>query len=199
MLKKMITAKTKLLLLSSLLLGGCSESYLVLLKNPDGTVGEVVVKGTEGETVVSAENYAAKLNGSSKEAFLVSKEQLEKDFGQTLKARPPLPVNFLLYFQAGGTELTAESKALFPEITKTIAERQGVDISIIGHTDSVGSPQMNEQLALQRAVEISHLFDAAKLKIQEVTVTSHGEKNQLIKTPDESDEPRNRRVEITVR
>ena len=30
-------------------------------------------------------------------------------------------------------------------------------------------------------------------------VTSHGEKNLLVSTPDETEEPRNRRVEVTVR
>ena len=197
---KNLVASPSGLLFSCFLLTGCGPgSYVTLLENTDGSVGEVFVKNAAGETSINKAYYAASTDADAKETFAVSKKQVDKDFGAALKAQPELPVIFLLYFEGGGTELTQESKALLPEITKTILSRKGVDISIIGHSDSVGAADMNNKLALKRAEQISQLFDAQKLDIKEITITSHGEKNQLVKTPDETPEPKNRRVSITVR
>lgn len=115
-----ITIKYSFTILSILILASCaSKSYVALLKNTDGSVGEVVVLSPEGETIIASENHAAGIDGSSKQTFEVSKEQLEEDFGRALKAQPPLPIHFLLYFVSGGIELTQESQALIPEITAT--------------------------------------------------------------------------------
>lgn len=185
----------------SVLLVGCSgpESYVTLLENTDGSVGQVIVKGVEGETLIDKANTGANLDGSSKEAFVVSAEQLQKDFGQALQARPDLPETFLLYFEMTGMKLTAESEALIPKIKESISKHKAVDISIIGHSDTVGAEEMNAELALKRAAFVRDFFDAKALDIKEITLTSHGEKNLLVKTADEVKEPKNRRVEVTVR
>lgn len=197
---KNLVASPSGLLFSCLLLCGCGPgSYVTLLENADGSVGEVFVKNAAGETSINKAYYGASTEADEKETFVVSKKQVDKDFGAALKAQPALPVVFLLYFEGGGIELTQESKDLLPEISKTILNRKGVDISIIGHSDSVGAADMNDKLALKRAEQVSQFFDAQKLDIKEITVTSHGEKNQLVKTPDETAEPKNRRVSITVR
>jgi outer membrane protein OmpA-like peptidoglycan-associated protein len=70
---------------------------------------------------------------------------------------------------------------------------------VIGHTDTVGDSRDNEQLSLARAKSIASLLKEAKLDADKIVVESHGEKNLLVPTPDNTDEPRNRRVEITVR
>jgi peptidoglycan-associated lipoprotein len=188
------------MLMSLLVLNGCGpRSYVTLLNNADGSVGQVTVKGAEGETELTEANTGANLDGSSKQVFVVDNEQLQADFGAALKAQPTLPVSFLLYFEEGGTHLTSESAALLPQIIAAISARNAVDISVIGHSDTVGTAEINEKLARERAVVVSGFFDPVKLHIKEVTVTSHGEKNLLIATPDNTSEPRNRRVEVSVR
>ena len=74
------------------------------------------------------------------------------------------------------------------------------DISITGHTDTVGSDEDNVSLGLKRARSVAELFEGIKLVVRErIIVTSHGEKNLLIPTRDNVPEPRNRRIEVTVR
>ncbi len=63
----------------------------------------------------------------------------------------------------------------------------------------MGAPRTNVALGLKRAVTVRDLLVAAGLDPSTVEVTSHGEGDLLIQTPDETPEPRNRRVEITVR
>ncbi|MDT4291568.1 OmpA family protein [Methylomonas sp. MO1] len=179
-------------------LSGCAKSYLVLLEDHDGSTGKVIFSGANSETVIEQAGFGAALD-NSKTVFKVEQEKINKDFGRALASEPVLPEIFLLYFETGGTKLTAESAALIPKIIETAGKHPAADISVIGHTDTVGDAGKNEKLANERAVQVSRLFDPSKLDVKEVAVTSHGEKNLLIKTGDETSEPRNRRVEVTIR
>lgn len=184
---------------STALLGGCaSKSYVALLESPDGTTGKVFIKGAKGEQVIDRAGSAAPLDGS-KAAKAMPEEQLKKDFSEAMAARPALPERFILYFELGGAKLTPESEALLPKVIENAAKRPGVDVSIIGHTDTAGKADANEALALKRAQAVADMIKAKGLKVTALTVESHGERNLLIQTPDETPEPRNRRVEISIR
>lgn len=188
-------------LLATVLLSACASkpvSYVTLLESPDGTTGKVVVKGSKGEQVIDKARHAVPLDGSTA-AAPVDEEKFKKDFSDAIAARPLLPERFLLYFESGGAQLTAESAALLPKIIEATAKRPGVDVSIIGHTDTVGKAEVNEGLALKRAQAIADLIKEKGLKVGALSVESHGERNLLVKTPDETAEPRNRRVEISIR
>ncbi|BBL58920.1 OmpA family protein [Methylomonas koyamae] len=196
---KMPISKKFLTFAAALALTGCAESYLVLLEDHDGSTGKVTFNSRAGgETLVEAAGYGAALN-NDKTVFKVEQQRIEKDFGRALASEPVRPEVFLLYFETGGAKLTPESAALIPKIVEAAGNHPAADISVIGHTDTVGNADKNEKLARERAVEVSRLFDPSKLDVKEVTVTSHGEKNLLIKTPDETSEPKNRRVEVTIR
>lgn len=187
----------------ALLLTACAappklKSYVALLESPDGTTGKVVVKGDKGEQLIDRANTGVPLDGS-RPAVPVSDEQLKQDFGDTLAARPLLPDHFLLYFESGGAVLTAASAALMPKIIDSVTRRPGVDVSIIGHSDTVGKAEANAALALVRAQAIADMLKNMGMKATALSVESHGEANLLIKTPDETPEPRNRRVEISIR
>jgi adhesin transport system outer membrane protein len=110
-----------------------------------------------------------------------------------------LPEQFLLYFEPGGTELTPQSKALLPTILARANARSSVDLSVIGHTDTQGRAEANESLGRVRATAIAEQLIKLGLKAGSIAVESHGERNLLVATPDETAEPRNRRVEITLR
>jgi peptidoglycan-associated lipoprotein len=196
-----IVFNTLFLALVALFLSACASkpaSYVTLLESPDGTTGKVVVQGSKGEQIIDKARYAVPLDGSTA-AAPVNEEKFKKDFSEAIAARPLLPERFLLYFESGGAKLTAESAALFPKIIENAAKRPGVDVSIIGHSDTVGKADANEKLALQRAQAIAEQIQAAGLKVGALSVESHGERNQLVKTPDETPEPKNRRVEISIR
>jgi outer membrane protein OmpA-like peptidoglycan-associated protein len=195
---------TTALLLTLALLAGCatppapSRSYITLLESPDGTVGQVVVRGAKGEQQITQARYAAPLDGSAA-AAPVDEAQFQRDFAQAMAARPALPEHFVLYFETGGTRLTPESQALVPEILASAARRATVDMSVIGHSDTVGKPEINAAIALKRAQAIAELFQSRGLKVDALTVESHGSSNLLVPTPDQTAEPRNRRVEISIR
>lgn len=172
--------------------------YVVLLPSTHGTVGQVFVKGSKGEQTLTAAGSGTALNGATPPAP-VPQDQLMRDFGAALGARPALPEQFYLYFETGGARLTKESQALIPVILENAKNHGNADVSVIGHTDTVGKAEANALLAYQRAVSMTTLLRERGLQAATVTIESHGESNLLVTTPDETPEPRNRRVEIIIR
>lgn len=172
-------------------------SYAVLLPSPDGSVGQITVTGANGSQVLSQASSGAALDGSTA-PFAVSPAKLQRDFGAAMAARPPLPEHFLLYF-GQGSELTPASKVLLAQVLERAKARSALDISVIGHTDTQGAANTNEALALERANTIAAELRQLGLPDVVLSVESHGERNLLVPTADEVAEPRNRRVEITLR
>jgi outer membrane protein OmpA-like peptidoglycan-associated protein len=108
-------------------------------------------------------------------------------------------VHYLLYFDSNSTQLTAESRRLIPEVIRTIRERNSNDVSVVGHSDTTGNREYNYRLSLMRAQAVRQLLVDAGIDPSSLEITSHGKDNPLIPTGDGVAEPRNRRVEITVR
>ncbi|MEN9660027.1 MAG: hypothetical protein RL571_3492 [Pseudomonadota bacterium] len=182
----------------ALLLQACaSESYIVLLENPDGHTGAVTVSGEKGKQLIKKAGDGALLDGSQAPAP-VAPDKVREDFGEAMAARPKVPKRFILYFQID-TTLTAESEGQLPTIIAEAASRPAVDISVVGHTDTMGKADENAALALVRATLVANLLKEKGLKYHNMTIESHGERNLLILTPDEVYEPKNRRVEVSVR
>lgn len=184
--------------IATLMIAGCaSKSYIVLLESPDGTTGKVVINSLKGEQILDKARQGAALDGSAPVAF-VNDDKLTKDFGQAMAAQPKLPVRYLLYFRED-IQLTNESEALIPKIIAEAADWPAVDVSVIGHTDTIASDGYNEQLGLRRATAIVELLRTKGIKFHALTVESHGMHNLLVPTPPNTREPMNRRVEVSIR
>jgi outer membrane protein OmpA-like peptidoglycan-associated protein len=129
----------------------------------------------------------------------ISEEEVERLFGAVLAALPPAPRNFTLYFKFESDELTEESAQLVPSVLAVVKQRSDPEVAVVGHTDTMGIAKANIELGMKRATFVRNLLVEAGLDPATIEVVSHGEAALLIRTPDETPEPRNRRVEITVR
>lgn len=178
---------------------GCASSYVVLLPDADGTVGKVQITGVNGTNLLERPYQGALASASAGQTFQTSRERIQLDFADALAASPRKPVHFALYFEAGGASLTPASQQTLARVIEEIAARSVPDISITGHTDTEGDASANLQLGLERAQQVRTLLASPQLTANNVAIESHGEKNLLVPTPDNEAEPRNRRVEITVR
>jgi outer membrane protein OmpA-like peptidoglycan-associated protein len=170
----------------------------VLLDNLDGTTGAITVNGPKGQILVNRSRFGASLDGST-QACIFDQSLIETDFGAAISARPQVPVTLIVYFEGAGTALSDGAQEMIAKAMAALVGRAAPDISIIGHTDTLGSAEANEMLGLQRAQLIAKLLAAAGLTVADLTVDTHGEFNLQVKTADETPEPRNRRVEITIR
>jgi outer membrane protein OmpA-like peptidoglycan-associated protein len=130
---------------------------------------------------------------------VIDEATVQKVFGETLGDLPRAAERFNLYFQVESDELTEESRALLPDIVRSVSGRPVPDVTVIGHTDTTGDAAANYELGLKRASAIRSLLVASGVDAAVVEVASHGEADLLISTPDNTAEPQNRRVEITVK
>ena len=174
-----------------------SETTVVLLDDPDGKVGLVELK-TDSRTQVLDKLRQAATAGDAATRTL-SADEVKTLFGKALSAEPQPPRRFILYFETGGAVLTAASQAVLPDVVAEVRRRPAPDVAVVGHTDTVGGNDINVRISTQRAFSVRDLLIDAGLRRDVIEVSSHGENNLLVKTPDNTPEPRNRRVEVTIR
>lgn len=181
-------------------LTGCSTTTAVLLPGEDGKAGALVVNPGPSETVVDRVYAAAAVRsaGGTAHVHVLSREEVERRYGATLAAEPKGPARFTLYFVSGTSELTEESKALLPAVLEAYTSRSPAKVFIIGHTDKVGSDELNLKLSLERAREVEKLLRAASAAFGSIEVRGFGKNDPLVPTPENVPEPRNRRVEILI-
>jgi len=87
-------------------------------------------------------------------------------------------------------------EASFAKIADALARHPDIRVTlfIAGHTDTVGDASYNLRLSRQRAQAIAGWFRQRGLKLP-IAFEGFGETALLVKTADEVDEPRNRRVD----
>jgi outer membrane protein OmpA-like peptidoglycan-associated protein len=173
----------------------------VLLPDPDdNSVGRVTVSNAGGAVDLSGawQTTRVGVNRAPTPAAAMDKADVERAFRDVLAALPPPAQHFTLYFEFGTDELTNESRALTPQILQVVKARANPDVIVVGHTDTTGSAASNDELGFKRATIVRNLLVAAGLDASAVEITSHGEGDPLVPTPDETYEPRNRRVEIDI-
>jgi outer membrane protein OmpA-like peptidoglycan-associated protein len=178
------------------------QDVVVLLPNEDGTVGRASVTNSQGSVELSAARESTTVvtnRAPSSPPKVMAEEEIQARFGDVLRTLPPAPIHFTLYFSLGTDELTDESRALVPQIVQAVTQRPAPEVSVIGHTDTTGTSGANFELGMKRAESVRTLLIAAGLDASLVDAASHGEVDLLIPTADNVPEPRNRRVEITVR
>lgn len=178
------------------------DAFILLLPDNEGKTGSIVVSGAGGRQVLSAPREAVRVSAGAPpgEPFVIPEDEVRAQAGAALSALPAPPAQFILFFEHDSDELTRKSLArILPEVIRTIRERAPVDVSVVGHTDTVGDRPYNYQLSLRRAQAVARLLSKNGLESSVIEITSHGKDNPLVPTGDQVSEPRNRRVEVTVR
>lgn len=182
---------------------GCgSNNMIVLLPNPDGTSGEISVSNQAGSSEIKKAYQAVEIEDEKASPGVpqtISRDDIDKHFGKALALQPEPPVHFILYFQSDSTKLTAKSQSLIPEVMDEIKARKSESISVVGHTDTSGDESYNILLSTKRAEAVGKILIDQGVDPDFLETTSHGEENLLIKTGDNVQEQKNRRVEVVVR
>lgn len=193
----------RLLLVTAVIvmLSACATpDVAVLLPGADGKTGAVAVKQKGAEALLDSPYASAQSRPSGHPRTGHSDAaEVQRSFGAALASMPPAPVSFTVYFLSGSDEFTDESKVEVEKLLAEMARRPAPEITVIGHTDRVGTQRMNDDLSLQRAERVRELLAKSGIDAGKITVSARGEREPLIPTADEVAEPRNRRVEVNVR
>lgn len=177
-------------------------TLVVLLPDTDtGRTGRARVSNEFGSVDLTKAGDAARITPASRPEPMrtMSDAEVARVFDPALAALPPAPRNFTLRFEFESDELTPQSRALVPEILSAVKAHPVPEVAVIGHTDTLGKADANVALGLKRAMTVQRLLVAAGIDASIIAVTSHGEVDPEVRTPDNRAESRNRRVEISVR
>jgi len=176
-------------------LAGCATSRVSLYPDDDGKTGAVAVLDAKSEAEVGAltqPNTWAKVGGKAIKARPVSAPHTS-----LMAWVPPPPRVYLLYFVQGTTDITPESEPTLAALRAAITG--GSEVQITGHTDTVGTSELNDGLSRDRAAEIRAALVKRGLPVENAKVTGRGERELRIPTADGVDEGGNRRVEVILR
>jgi outer membrane protein OmpA-like peptidoglycan-associated protein len=190
-----------ILLAAASITAGCANTQVILLPDQDGKVGVVEVSGRGSQTLSQPyqTTQTTHVAGILTPARTLDEQKVKTDFAEALSAEPVKPANFVFYFTSGSAELTSASMRLIPRVLEAIKARNSTDIIISGHTDTVGTDDYNRKLSLRRAKAVEKILLSKGIYDEAIEVTYHGKGNPLIPTGPGVNEPRNRRVEVTVR
>jgi OOP family OmpA-OmpF porin len=121
-------------------------------------------------------------------------------------APPPQPVyekvtiSATALFDFNKATLKPEGKAAIHDLDETIKAKgaQVVDINVIGHTDSVGPEEYNQQLSVRRATSVKDFMVSEGIDPGIIDVSGQGESNPVADNATAAGRAQNRRVEIHI-
>ena len=103
-------------------------------------------------------------------------------------------------FTFGGVDLPDDARARLDQlITQLKANPQNVYFEIEGHTDNVGSAELNERLGLERAESVKvYLYEQHQVPLFKMNVISYGEERPVGENDTPEGRALNRRVVVRV-
>ena len=186
------------------LVTGCAQKEVfVVLPNADGRPGSGAINVSDGRTTTTLDQaYAAtqvRNDAATAQPLDIGNGTAYATFNQAITARPVLPHHFQLYFYSGSELVTPESMATYQNILDDVHARKAYEVLIVGHTDTVGGFDYNQDLSVTRAIAVRDRMVADGIAGDAITVAGRGELEPLVATPDQTDEPKNRYVDVLVR
>jgi outer membrane protein OmpA-like peptidoglycan-associated protein len=195
--------KVAALLLAAMLAAACAAprpALFAVIPGADGHVGAIVVESNGEKRLINSAYGAQRVRADGYlEAARLDAAKVREEFGTTLAALPGKPAKFVLYFLEGKDELTPESKAELDRIFVELKRRPLPDIAVIGHTDTVGGLDYNDQLSRARAERTREMLVSLGIPADRIEAAGRGKRELLVHTDENVSEARNRRVEINVR
>ena len=137
------------------------------------------------------------------------KRDLEKNLGQEIQSGEArvekLPNDVVRITMTSHTAFDTDSVNIKPAFHSTLDKLADVvvrygktSLTIVGHTDNVGSDQYNQKLSERRAVSVAQYFESRRVSPLRLATLGKGEGEPVASNNTESGRSANRRVEIYV-
>jgi len=128
--------------------------------------------------------------------------RFEHDIHRTAFTPPPAAapqvVNYTVFFDFGSWTLTAEQLTTLQQAIATARAGGQSRITIVGHTDTVGSASFNQALSVKRANVVAEALVDLGARREAIQTSGVGETDLAVPTADGVREPKNRRAVITL-
>ncbi|HEX7846187.1 MAG TPA: OmpA family protein, partial [Chitinophagaceae bacterium] len=101
-----------------------------------------------------------------------------------------------IYFITGSAKLDKRSFKGLDDVAKIMAENPETKLSIDGHTDNVGSDELNQKLSENRAASVKAYLVSKGVNESRLTSTGYGESQPVADNKTAAGRQKNRRVEM---
>jgi outer membrane protein OmpA-like peptidoglycan-associated protein len=103
-----------------------------------------------------------------------------------------------ILFAIGSSQLNPKARDLLKAMASVLKRYASTHIDVEGYTDTAGGAALNLRLSQQRARAVADVLLAEGVAAPRITTRGFGENFLRVPTRDGVNEPRNRRVEITL-
>jgi OmpA-OmpF porin, OOP family len=108
------------------------------------------------------------------------------------------PRAFTVFFEFDRAAISGDADRVLVQAAETAKAGVFTRIRATGHTDTVGTARYNMALSIRRANAVRDVLVREGIPATQIVVVGRGETQLLVPTPDNINEPRNRRVEIVI-
>lgn len=118
--------------------------------------------------------------------------------GQSQATSAP-SVSLTVQFATGSADLTPQAMETLNNLGKAMSDQSlsAYRFRVEGHTDTVGTREMNKSLSERRADAVAdYLATNFRIDRSRLQPVGMGEDGLLVPTPNQTNEPRNRRVQV---
>src|SRR6185312_11344525 len=113
-----------------------------------------------------------------------------------VQAVAPAPKSYLVFFDFNKSDLTPQAKDIVDTAAKNASATKVTQLTVTGHTDTVGSDAYNMRLSRRRAESVAAQLEKDGIPSSEIQIVAKGKRDLLVPTADGVREPQNRRVQI---
>ena len=194
--------KTLFILLFSFIIVGCSAKTTVVLLDSGKAHNAIIVSTNKGSKRLNKVGSFVQLSGKNQppsEPQSMSKREINSRYATLFNIAPTKPRTYIVYFKPNSTELTKASKTTLINALKSIQKRSPCTVDVIGHTDTIGSNQVNANVSLKRANYVKSMIEAKKMNVLSLVAKGYGEEDLQMKTANNVSEAKNRNVEIFIK
>ncbi len=111
-------------------------------------------------------------------------------------APPASPRNYLVFFDFNKSDLTPDAVGIVDKAAQNAQASHVTQLTVTGHTDTVGSDAYNMRLSRRRAESVASQLEKDGVPSSEIQIVAKGKRDLLVPTGDGVREPQNRRVQI---
>jgi outer membrane protein OmpA-like peptidoglycan-associated protein len=101
-------------------------------------------------------------------------------------------------FETNSADINAGFFEVLNSVTLVLKEYEKTTVDVIGHTDSVGSEQYNQQLSERRALSVAEYLSGQGILAQRLLIAGRGESEPVSSNATPEGRSQNRRVEIRI-
>ncbi len=113
-----------------------------------------------------------------------------------VQAPAPAPRSYLVFFDFNKSDLTPQAVEIVDTAAKNAGPAKVTQLTVTGHTDTVGSDAYNMRLSRRRAESVAAQLEKDGIASSEIEIVAKGKRDLLVPTGDGVREPQNRRVQI---